>query len=132
FSRTQSAAERPRIASTISALLLTVAASCKLTPSVPLRSPMRESGPCADMRRRMSGRPLDVRIGSRGASGPVSGPRRDTDRRTKMIYAINYDLKRPGQNYDELHKAIKNLGDWWHYLGSTWLVDTNLNAKGVW
>src|SRR5690606_8277563 len=76
--------------------------------------------------------PLDVRIGSRGASGPVSGPRRDTDRRTKMIYAINYDLKRPGQNYDELHKAIKNLGDWWHYLGSTWLVDTNLNAKGVW
>ncbi|WP_347268937.1 hypothetical protein [Paracoccus sp. (in: a-proteobacteria)] len=49
-----------------------------------------------------------------------------------MIYAINYDLKRPGQNYDELHKAIKNLGDWWHYLGSTWLVDTNLNAKGVW
>lgn len=49
-----------------------------------------------------------------------------------MIYAINYDLKRPGQNYDELYKAIKNLGDWWHYLGSTWLVDTNLTAKEVW
>lgn len=49
-----------------------------------------------------------------------------------MIYAINYDLKRPGQNYAALHDAIKGLGDWWHYLGSTWLVDTHLTAAGVW
>ena len=49
-----------------------------------------------------------------------------------MIYAINYDLKRPGQNYEELYKAIKDCGAWWHYLGSTWLVDTNLTGKGVW
>lgn len=49
-----------------------------------------------------------------------------------MIYAINYDLKRPGQNYDALYKAIKGCGDWWHFLGSTWLVDTNLTAAGIW
>lgn len=49
-----------------------------------------------------------------------------------MIYAINYDLKRPGQNYEALHEAIKSSGAWWHYLGSTWLVDTSLNAKGLW
>lgn len=49
-----------------------------------------------------------------------------------MIYAINYDLKRPGQNYAALYKAIESCGDWWHYLGSTWLVDTNLTAQGVW
>lgn len=49
-----------------------------------------------------------------------------------MIYSINYDLKRPGQNYDALHEAIKGCGAWWHYLGSTWLIDTSLNAKGVW
>lgn len=49
-----------------------------------------------------------------------------------MIYAINYDLKQPGQNYEELHKAIKALGAWWHYLDSTWLVDTTLSAKEVW
>lgn len=49
-----------------------------------------------------------------------------------MIYAINYDLKRPGQNYEALYEAIKNCGVWWHYLGSTWLVDTSLTAKGVW
>jgi hypothetical protein len=49
-----------------------------------------------------------------------------------MIYAINYDLKRPGQNYDSLYAAIKGCGVWWHYLGSTWLVDTNLSAEGIW
>lgn len=48
-----------------------------------------------------------------------------------MIYSINYDLKRPGQNYEALYEAIKSCGAWWHHLGSTWLVDTNLNAKGI-
>ena len=49
-----------------------------------------------------------------------------------MIYAINYDLRRPGQNYDELIKAIKTLGAWWHHLGSTWLVDTSHTATEIW
>ena len=49
-----------------------------------------------------------------------------------MIYAVNYDLKRPGQNYEELYKAIKGLGANWHYLGSTWLVDTTLSANQIW
>ena len=49
-----------------------------------------------------------------------------------MIYSVHYDLKEPGQNYDDLHAAIKSCGNWWHYLDSTWLVDTNLNANGVW
>lgn len=49
-----------------------------------------------------------------------------------MIYAIDYDLKRPGQNYEALHEAIKSFGAWWHYLDSTWMVDTSLNAAGVW
>ncbi|MEL6216986.1 MAG: hypothetical protein AAFR79_00750 [Pseudomonadota bacterium] len=49
-----------------------------------------------------------------------------------MIYAINYDLKKPDRNYEELHKAIKALGAWWHYLDSTWLVDTSLSATEVW
>ncbi len=49
-----------------------------------------------------------------------------------MIYAINYDLKRPGQNYEALYDAIKKCGAWWHYLDSTWLVDTSLTATGVW
>ena len=49
-----------------------------------------------------------------------------------MIYAINYDLKKPGRDYKGLYEAIKNCGAWWHYLGSTWLVDTNLDANGIW
>lgn len=49
-----------------------------------------------------------------------------------MIYAINYDLKRPGQNYQELYAAIKDCGDWWHYLGSTWLIDTSLTSAALW
>jgi hypothetical protein len=49
-----------------------------------------------------------------------------------MIYAINYDLKKPGQDYADLYTAIKSFGAWWHYLESTWLVDTNLNASGIW
>lgn len=48
-----------------------------------------------------------------------------------MIYSINYDLNSPGQNYNDLHDAIKSCGAWWHVLGSTWLVDTNLTAKGI-
>ena len=49
-----------------------------------------------------------------------------------MIIAINYDLKKPGQDYAQLYEAIKSCGSWWHYLGSTWLVDTTLTADGVW
>jgi hypothetical protein len=49
-----------------------------------------------------------------------------------MIYAINYDLKQPGRDYSGLYGAIKSCGFWWHYLGSTWLVDTNLKADGIW
>lgn len=49
-----------------------------------------------------------------------------------MIYSINYDLKRPGQDYDGLYEAIKKLGAWWHHLDSTWLVDTSLNASQIW
>jgi len=49
-----------------------------------------------------------------------------------MVYAINYDLKRPGQNYEALYEAIKSCGTWWHYLDSTWLVDTTLGANGIW
>ena len=49
-----------------------------------------------------------------------------------MIYAINYDLKKPGQDYNDLYEAIKSCGVWWHYLGSTWLVDTSMTAQGIW
>lgn len=49
-----------------------------------------------------------------------------------MIISINYDLKRPGQNYQALYDAIKSCGATWHYLGSTWLVDTTLTTGQLW
>lgn len=50
-----------------------------------------------------------------------------------MVYLITYDLNKPGQDYEGLYEAIKCLGPWWHYLDSTWLVDTSLNsAQAVW
>lgn len=49
-----------------------------------------------------------------------------------MIYAVNYDLKQPGRNYSGLYQAIKGCGAWWHFLESTWLVDTSLDAGGIW
>jgi len=48
-----------------------------------------------------------------------------------MIYAINYDLNKKGQNYSGLYDAIKKLGVWWHYLDSLWLVDTTKNADEI-
>lgn len=44
------------------------------------------------------------------------------------VYLITYDLNEPGQKYSELYEQIKSCGAWWHYLDSTWLVDTTLNA----
>ena len=49
-----------------------------------------------------------------------------------MIYSISYDLKKPDQNYAALHKAIKECGTWWHYLASTWLIDTAADATQIW
>lgn len=48
-----------------------------------------------------------------------------------MVYQISYDLRKPGQDYSDLHEAIKALGSWWHYLESSWLVDTHLNAAQI-
>lgn len=48
-------------------------------------------------------------------------------------YLITYDLKNKLRNYDDLYVAIKNLGDWWHYLDSTWIIKTNLTSSSqIW
>jgi hypothetical protein len=45
---------------------------------------------------------------------------------------ISYDLKKPGQDYATLIKAIKSIsGDWCHPLESTWVVPTSLSAVQV-
>jgi len=49
-----------------------------------------------------------------------------------MMLMVTYDLKKPGKDYGALHEAIKSLGVWWHYLESTWLVDTAFSTKQAW
>lgn len=42
---------------------------------------------------------------------------------TSMI--IEYDLRSPGRNYDELYKEIKSYSAWAHITESTWFIKTN-------
>lgn len=48
-----------------------------------------------------------------------------------MVYLITYDLNKTGQNYSGLYETIKELGSWWHYLDSNWLVETDLDATQI-
>lgn len=44
---------------------------------------------------------------------------------------IEYDLCSPGQNYDELYKAIKSYSKWGHITKSTWLIKTSDSCEKV-
>jgi hypothetical protein len=47
-------------------------------------------------------------------------------------YLITYDLKNKGiRSYDSLYTAIKSVGNWWHYLDSTWIVRSNNNSQEI-
>lgn len=47
-----------------------------------------------------------------------------------MAYIITYDLNRPGQNYDELIKAIKTY-HWCKIAESAWVVTTTKKAEQI-
>lgn len=48
-----------------------------------------------------------------------------------MLYMISYDLKTPGKDYSALYDAIKRLGAWWHYLDSTWIIQSRHQVADV-
>ncbi len=45
-----------------------------------------------------------------------------------MVFLITYDLNKPGQNYNKLYDEIKKADTWWHYLDSTWIIETQISA----
>lgn len=47
------------------------------------------------------------------------------------VYLISYDLKKPGQKYDDLHDAIKSDEYWSHYLESTWIIETSKKLTDI-
>lgn len=48
-----------------------------------------------------------------------------------MKYLITYDLKSPGQSYDDLFEAIESCGDAYHFLQNTWMVESPLSAAQI-
>jgi hypothetical protein len=46
-----------------------------------------------------------------------------------MILLVTYNLKRPAGSYPEFFEILKGQDSWWHYLPSTWLVDTELSVE---
>ena len=48
-----------------------------------------------------------------------------------MILLVTYDLKGPRSSYTNLFEELKAQKSWWHYMASTWLVDTDLDANAL-
>ncbi|MDH5533121.1 MAG: SinR family protein [Candidatus Pacebacteria bacterium] len=49
-----------------------------------------------------------------------------------MVYQINYDLRKPGRNYDELFEKIQEVSyDNINPLKSTWFIASNSDASTV-
>ena len=46
-------------------------------------------------------------------------------------YLMTYNLKTAYWNYTGFYSGIQNLGPWWHYFDSTWIVKTSYNAQQV-
>jgi hypothetical protein len=47
------------------------------------------------------------------------------------LYAIDYDLVKPGRNYESLFEAIKSFHDNVHVLESSWIVESSSTAAEV-
>lgn len=41
------------------------------------------------------------------------------------VFIVNYDLRKPEQDYDDLHDALESYRDYHHSLQSFWLVDAD-------
>ncbi len=45
-----------------------------------------------------------------------------------MILLVTYDLKGSAQSYGELFDILKAQENWWHYLASSWIVNTQYES----
>jgi alpha-L-fucosidase len=48
-----------------------------------------------------------------------------------MLLQISYDLRDRDRDYDDLYEEIKRQGRWWHYLKSTWIIETTRSSRQV-
>lgn len=49
----------------------------------------------------------------------------------KHCFIIMYDLRSPGQDYVQLHQAIKSFGIWGKITESSWAIVSNLTAEAI-
>lgn len=48
-----------------------------------------------------------------------------------MILLVTYDLKGSRGLYTELFELLKRQKSWWHYMASTWLIDSDDDADSL-
>ena len=46
-------------------------------------------------------------------------------------YAVSYDLRQPGRDYEALYVALKSYGTYWHVLESVWILRTSRSAAQI-
>jgi hypothetical protein len=44
------------------------------------------------------------------------------------VYAVDYDLRKPGRNYDDLYKELMKFVAYCHVLQSFWFVVSDRSA----
>ena len=47
------------------------------------------------------------------------------------LYAIDYDLRKPGQKYESLFNVLKKFPRWAHILESSWVVESPMTTAQV-
>jgi hypothetical protein len=47
------------------------------------------------------------------------------------VLLITYDLKTKGKVYTPFYDALRAQGQWWHYLTTTWLIQTEKSPDQV-
>ncbi len=50
----------------------------------------------------------------------------------KKVYSVSYDLMKSGKDYSGLHGELKQTNEWYHLLGSTWMLYTSESSEQVW
>lgn len=48
-----------------------------------------------------------------------------------MIYAVTYDLNRPGQNYPRLYDTIRSIGNTIWPLQNLWFLDSQNSTQDI-
>ena len=48
------------------------------------------------------------------------------------VHMVTYDLHRPSQDYEDLIAELKKSRNWWHYLQSSWLIESDESPSNIW